>query len=218
MANSKRRCKQCGVYTRDFIRHPIGKFCNNNDECVHGFIRASQEAVRARNLKKARIDANNQIKSNRKAAREFNRQDLTRQHKLTKIAFNRMRVLQELEWFAKRGQEAACISCGKPLGGDQWCCGHFKTVGAQGGLRYDRMNTYLQHNQYCNMRLSGDISGTKTTRGYIQGLLDRFGEKGGQAIIDYCDTHTEVVKWEWQDLESFRKECNQMIRELERKI
>jgi len=34
--------------------------------------------------------------------------------------------------------------------------------------------------------------------------------------MDYCDSHTDPVKWEWQELEQMRKEWNQRIRELER--
>ena len=65
------------------------------------------------------------------------------------------------------------------------------------------------------MNLSGDISGTKTTRGYKQGLIDRFGEEEGQSIIDYCETHSDPVKWTWEELEKMRSSFNKRIRELE---
>lgn len=65
------------------------------------------------------------------------------------------------------------------------------------------------------MNLSGDISGTKTTRGYKQGLIDRFGEEEGQEIIDYCETNSDPVKWTWEELEKNRAKYNARIRELE---
>jgi hypothetical protein len=155
-------------------------------------------------------------KANRKALVDLNRRDVRWQHKQTQKVFNKMRVLQELLWFKERGEEPVCISCGKPLGGDQWCCGHFKTVGAQGALRYDPTNTYLQHNRNCNMGLSGDIYGTKNTRGYVDGLKIRFGEEEGQRIIDHCETNQTTTKWEWSQLEEMRVEFNKEIRRVEK--
>lgn len=153
-------------------------------------------------------------KENRKALRELNRRDVRWQHKQTQPIFNKMRVLEELLYFQDLGIEPTCISCGKELGGDQWCCGHFKTVGAQGRLRYDSKNTYLQHNRYCNMGLSGDIAGTKNTHGYIAGLKIRFGEVEGQRIIDHCESNTAPYKWTWEEVEEIRIKCNARIREL----
>lgn len=146
---------------------------------------------------------------------EFNGKDLAWQHKQCKPVFNKLRKLQELKWFSDRGLVPTCISCGKPKGGDIWANGHFKTVGAQGGLRYDPLNCYLQHNKRCNGALSGNINGTKTTHGYIQGLKNRFGEEEAQRIIDYCETNTQTVKWTCEQLESMRKEWNKEIRLLE---
>lgn len=146
----------------------------------------------------------------------FNAKDVPWQHKQCKIAFNKMRRLEEFKWFADRGLQPTCISCGGELGGDEWCCGHFKTVGAQSGLRYDRINTYLQHNVRCNKNLSGDINGTKNTRGYLKGLAERFGAEEAQSVIDYCETKNRSVKWAASDLQEMRKEWNIKIRELEK--
>ena len=54
----------------------------------------------------------------------------------------------------------------------------------------------------------------KAIRGYKQGLIDRFGEEG-QAIIDYCETNSDPVKWTWEELEKNRAEYNARIREIE---
>lgn len=173
-------------------------------------------------VKCARVVASEQLtkkaekaaKQARSERREFNRRDLTWQHKQCQRVFNRMRVLEELQWFRQRGAEPECISCGRIC--MDWCCGHFKTRGAQSNLRYDRMNTFLQCNKACNESLSGNIEGTKTSRGYKQGLVERFGEEEAQRIIDYCESNTVPVQWEWRELEALRKEWNQRIRNMER--
>lgn len=124
-----------------------------------------------------------------------------------------MRVLQEKLWFKARGLEPECISCSKQ--NMDWCCGHFKTRGSQRELAYDEKNTYLQCNRYCNKGLSGNINGNKTTRGYIQGLIDRFGQEQANEIIEYCE-QKRVKKWHWQELEEMRKRFNAEIRRLEK--
>lgn len=163
--------------------------------------------------KQAAKKAEKAAKQARAERREFNRRDLSWQHKQCQRVFNRMRVLEELQWFRDRGLEPECISCGKTH--MDWCCGHFKTRGAQPGLRYDRMNCYLQCNKACNESLSGNIEGTKTSRGYKQGLIERFGKFEGQWIIKYCEVNTDPVKWTWQELEALRKQWSQRIRDLE---
>ena len=124
-----------------------------------------------------------------------------------------MRVLEEMLWFEMVGLEPTCISCNKP--NMDWCCGHFKTRGAQPELRYDRKNTYLQCNKYCNSSLSGNIEGNKNTRGYKQGLIDRFGEAEAAEIVEHCENFTLLDKWSWQELEAMRKQFNKKIRLLE---
>ncbi|MBL4753755.1 MAG: recombination protein NinG [Flavobacteriales bacterium] len=152
-------------------------------------------------------------KETTKLKKAFYGNNIGKQHELTQPVFNKMRRLEEFKWFHERGLKPVCISCGKE--NMDWCCGHFKTVAAQGNLRYDTINTYLQCNKYCNSSLSGNIEGNKTTRGYKKGLLERFGEVEGQKIIDYCETHTEVKKWKCDELIERRQFFNKRIRELE---
>jgi len=157
-----------------------------------------------------------QEKARKESDKAFKRkvviEDVQYQHNLTKTIYNRMRVLEELKWFADEGIEPYCISCLKTQ--MDWCCGHFKTVGSQGRLRYDRNNTFLQCNYACNMNLSGNIEGNKTSIGYKAGILHRFGDVNGQFIIDYCETNTEPRRWNWLELKEFRTECSARIRDL----
>jgi len=187
------RCKIC----RDKFeaKYFLQKACLN-PACLAEWSRLDRE-------KKA--DAKFKVKK-----KEFNLNDVKYQHGLTQPVFNRLRVQEELEWFKSRGLEPECISCSKK--NMDWCCGHLKTRGAQSNLRYDKNNTFLQCNRYCNMGLSGNISGDKNTRGYIQGLFDRFGDKRAQEIIDYCETETSPRKFTGQELEQMRKEFNLQIK------
>ena len=140
----------------------------------------------------------------------FRLSDTKLQHDLTQTVYNKLRVLQEKKWFADRGLQPTCISCNKE--NMDWCCGHLKSRGAQSNLRYDADNTFLQCNRYCNMGLSGNISGNKNTRGYLVGLLERFGEKESQRILDYCESNTGVVKFTGERLKEMRKEFNKQIK------
>ena len=148
-------------------------------------------------------------KANKKALLDLDRKSLKWQHNKTQPVFNKLRRLQEFKWFSDRGLEPVCTSCRKPLGNDQWCNGHFKSVGANGRLRYDFKNSYLQHNNSCNNHKSGDATQ------YEIGLIDRFGEEVGRGIISYCEENNSPIKRTWQDLEAMRKEFNKQIKMLE---
>ena len=206
----KRKCKQCLEYSEQWIKQPVGAFCT--EAHMYAWIAAKRDKDRAKQVAASKRKASETKREARKARKEYYAKDIQWQHKQTQAVFNRMRVLQEIMWFQDQGKEPECISCGKTK--MDWCCGHFKTRGSQSTLRYDPYNTFLQCNRYFNMGLSGNISGDKNTRGYIQGLFDRFGEKRAQEIIDYCETETAPRKFTGLELESMRKEFNKQIKEL----
>lgn len=176
------RCgKQAAIAT------PVNKFCSFDCATKYGKKKADQKKELEFKERKAKFKDN----------------DLAKQHELTQKVFNRVRVKQEKLWFYKQNREPECISCGKT--NMDWCCGHYKTRGSSGALRYDEKNTYLQCNRYCNCGLSGNINGNATTRGYTQGLLDRFGIEEGQAAVDYCDANQgNIKKWTAQEVKQLR--------------
>ena len=152
-------------------------------------------------------------KQNAQQKREFKANDIKPQLKLTQTAFNKLRKLQEVKWFEDRGLEPECISCGKTR--MDWCCGHFKTVASSGALRFSEVNTFLQCNKYCNSAKSGNIEGCKNTRGYKQGLIDRFGGEGKE-IIEWCESNqSQVKRWTGPELVEMRKQFNAKIRALQ---
>lgn len=203
-------CKYCKTRQPldEGIQTPAGWFCKYDHAIKYANDKSEQARLKAKAKQVKQIK-----KENSKALRDLNRSTLSWQHKHTQRVFNRMRVLQELKWFKDRGLEPTCISCNKT--DMDWCCGHLKTVGAQGVLRYSKFNTFLQCNRYCNKGLSGNINGNKTTRGYLQGLLDRFGEKAGESIINRCESYSESSKWTCEELEEMRKCFSEEVRKLE---
>ena len=142
-----------------------------------------------------------------KRARDFKANTIAHQHKLTRTVFNRLRILQELKRFKDLGIEPSCISCGGVR--KDWCCGHFKTVGARGDLRYDPRNTNLQCNFHCNCSKSGNIPG------YIEGLCDRLGPNGYAALEEYLEVRQDH-EWTVDSLKAFRAECSKATRELDK--
>ena len=207
MANAKKRCRYCKEWkpVEAMLKVPLGAFCNVD----HAYKYAAEKS-QAKRTKEVKRDI-------RQKKAELKLGNVRHQHRLTQQAFNRLRVLQELSWFKDRGIEPYCISCGKE--NMDWCCGHFKTVGSSGSLRYDVKNTYLQCNFYCNMNKSGNIEGCSKTHGYKQGLLLRFGNTEGQSIIDYCLTsQSNVKKWDGVELQGKRKGYRLGIKELESEV
>lgn len=211
MANKKRRCTSCKKYKEadKGIIAPIGFFCDKN--CRYDYATNQTKTLISKSKK---IETKKKDKEFKERKAIFDLNDVPKQHKLTQTVFNRLRVLQELKWFKDRGLEPECISCGKT--NMDFCCGHFKSRGAQGNLRYDVNNTFLQCNRYCNMALSGNIEGNKNTRGYKVGLVERFGEKEAKRILDYCEKNTQVKKWTGSELQELRASFNKKIREIEK--
>lgn len=144
------------------------------------------------------------------------RAGLSHQKDLTQAAFNKMRRLEELLWFKERGLEPYCISCLKT--NMDWCCGHYKTRGSQPELAFDRQNTYLQCNKYCNSSLSGNISGNKSTIGFTKGLEHRFGESRANEILEYLNSNHELKKYLESDYKEMRKKFNARARQIEQKL
>ncbi len=221
MKKGYRRCKapNCGKPFKP-KRSTLQPTCDTF-ACAIEYIQSNAGKEHAARIKRGTVAAERKQKTaERKANQEYKQkhqiETIPYQHNMTKLVFNRMRVLEEKLWFAERGMEPYCISCGKTK--MDWSCGHYKTVGSQGNLRYDRMNTFLQCLGNCNRHRSGNIGGTKTSIGYTKGLLVRFGREEGQRIIDYCETHTEIAEWTWQDLKKFRAECSAQIRELQKSL
>jgi hypothetical protein len=168
------------------LRLPAGSFCSMQHAVDYGRAKAKKSTERARQQKhkiqKAEVKAS----------------DIRHQHKLTQSTVNRLCLLLD--------SGKPCISCGRPdQGGRMRNAGHFKSRGANSGLRYDLLNLHGQCVP-CNLYQSGNVEG------YRQGLLERYGS----AILDYLDTSPRVRAWTAQELIQMRSEIAEEIRRLER--
>lgn len=142
-------------------------------------------------------------KDNIKKKKDFKDNDLPNQLKLTEKDVNKLVRLRDID--------LPCISCGT-TNDVVYACGHYLSKGAFNETRYNFKNMNKQCNKYCNSALSGNIEGNKTTRGYKAGVLERFGKER----LEWLEGPHERIKYKCHDLIEFRKEVNQIIRDMEK--
>lgn len=210
-----KKCHGCGDrYAKNPNDDSFVCWCSPDCGLIVARARQAKARDKARRTRQAAVRRAH--KENKTALRDLNRRDIKWQKPRTSIVFNRMRVLQELEWFADRGLQPTCISCDRP--NMDWSCGHYQTVGSNGRLRYSEINTYLQCNKYCNSAQSGNISGNKASRGYEVGLVERFGSARAGWIMEWCHRINAPKKWECDELEVMRSGFAAEARRIEKKL
>lgn len=202
MANKNRRCTQCKEYSeRDKgILCPAGWFCSINH--ARDYARATQDRQRTRQQVKLKQSQVKEDKASKKAAKELKKNDQRYQLRLTKSVIQKW--VNHVRDFRK-----GCISCLTEKPTIQYCGGHYKTAGGHPELALDTRNIHKQCNQYCNLRLSGNISGNKTTKGYTVGLIERYG----QEYVDWLDSYHESPRYDCEQLIKIRAFYSKLIRE-----
>lgn len=197
----------------------MGKLRFASAECRNRVAMVNLKKIEAKRIKKSAVVVKQKKKAITKRNADFKAKvqgnDLTHQLELTQKVFNRMRKLEE---FCKT-LEPICVSCEKPanLGNlDDFACGHFKTAGGFPELRFNTLNTWLQCNQYCNCRLSGNISGNKHTIGYTQGLKNMFD--GADKLFRYLERPHKNYTRDCESLKVVRAWCAGRIRQLEKDL
>jgi hypothetical protein len=178
-------------------------FCNVDCMAKHGLKKAREQAERRR--KKDNAEFKKQIVDN----------DISKQLKLTQGKFNQW---IKLECYKDRPW---CVSCRKPATlfnlGD-FCAGHFKTVGSSQELRFNTKNVNLQCNRYCNMGLSGNINGNKTTVGYKKGLEIDLGSIEYEALMLFLDKPHKNYTRDCKQLKIVRAWCSGRIKVLKKEL
>ena len=91
-----------------------------------------------------------------------------------------------------------CICCDERLTdtnltGGGWDCGHYRSVGSAGHLRYTETNAAAQR-KYCNQYLAGNIIG------YRVGLIRRIGLEAVEAL----EANNTPHKWTRQEVREIR--------------
>jgi hypothetical protein len=102
-------------------------------------------------------------------------------------------------------QGRPCISCGRPDGGAlKVNAGHYKSRGANSGLRFDLRNLHQQC-VVCNLYQSGNVIG------YREGIIKRYR----QAMLDYLDNAPRLGEWTPEQLQQITAEAKAEIKRIE---
>jgi hypothetical protein len=125
---------------------------------------------------------------------EYRRNDYSHQFQLTKKAAQAL--ANELD------RDRPCICCDEPRGNAQFCGGHAKSAGAHPELALDLRNIHGQRNALCNQNKSGNWAGDKHSKGFRQGLIDRYGI----GIIEYLESYHSPRRLTCADFIAMRKE------------
>jgi len=139
MANSKRKCKSCGKYIRDFIVTPKGVFCSVDVAVKYSYQNKNKgaEIVRKEQKKKDAIR-----KESLKTAGEYMKE--------AQAAVNK--------YIRARDRHKPCVSCGSmpedKLGGS-FDAGHYRSRGSASHLRFNLLNIHKQCVK-CNRFKSGN--------------------------------------------------------------
>lgn len=190
------KCKHCKKPAS--AKFGLNYFCDV--ECAYSHARAIQAKKAAKDLtEQKKRDRERLVQLKRPSEHASEAQEL----------FNKMRRLECLLWFKERGLEPVCISCQKPLGGDVWACGHYKTRGARKDLAFERLNTHLQHNFSCNKHKSGDVDGQKIGYAMI------YGEDEAKRILADLEVRREIPKRTPDEWEAMKKQYRLEIRRLQ---
>jgi hypothetical protein len=175
MSVKKRKCKNCGEYTENFIKVPAGVFCSI--ESAYKFARTKQQKQRDKQIAKSKRVKVKKIKAERRLHRA-----------------NKERIKPKAKWLAElqavfnkyvrlRDINDGCISCDKPSGWHgQWHAGHYYSRGHSSSLRFNLWNCHRQCS-VCNNYLSGNIGE------YTPKLINKIG----QTKFNYLLSHKSNV-------------------------
>lgn len=187
MANSKRKCKQCGEYVSDWIKVPAGTFCSMD----HALEFASQPKNR------------DKAENKRHAAKKQKLRDEDRGYWLKKAqaAFN--------AYIRARDKGKPCISCGRMpnfgsyTGGSGIQAGHYRSVAAAPELRFNELNVHVQC-VHCNVHKSSNAID------YRIALVKKLGSD----TVEWLEGPHEPKKYLIEDLKRIEKEYKEKTKDL----
>ena len=140
----------------------------------------------------AEVTAKRKAKEARRNLKEFNQQDKSWLMKEAQKWFNK--------YIRERDKDLPCISCGNT--DRQMHCGHFKSVGGNGNLRFNEDNCHKQCS-ICNNHLSGNIGE------YTKNLILKIG----QERVDALDIKTTKV-YTVEELQEIIEKYKSKVKEL----
>lgn len=198
MANSKRRCKQCGEYgeASSGVKVPLGWFC-----CMPHAVEYAREESR-KMVRRQIAKAGRELKAEAKEARRAERQ--------------RKMDVKPLSYWARRAQSAfnafirerdaglPCVSCDHPDDGSrQRHASHFRSVGACSSMRFHPDNVWAACS-ICNNHLSGNVANFKTK------LIAMLGTER----VEWIESQPKVRRWTREELEGIEAEYKAKLKAL----
>ncbi len=131
MANSKRKCKSCGKYIRDFIVTPKGVFCSIDVAVKYSYANKNKGAeIVRKEQKKKDAKRKEQLKTVGDYVKE------------AQVAVNK--------YIRARDRHKPCVSCGSNpsdsdlMTGSRFDAGHYRSRGSAGHLRFNLLNIHKQ--------------------------------------------------------------------------
>lgn len=186
------RCRHCKTRT-----DRVGKVLH--DECIGPWYEANKDKLARKVARKKAIDAKAERAKDR-ATKEADKR-LPTLHKEARFWFNK--------WIRLRDSDRPCISCGKPppdlsglhAGRD---CGHFRSVGSAGHLRYTEANAAGQC-VHCNQYMAGNYTG------FRKGQIERIGVEQVEAL----ENDNRPNKWQREQVRAIRDTYKAKCKQLE---
>jgi len=157
-------------------------------------IKCAAEAARRKREKEERLEAKRQRQQTREAKDKA--KTLTERKDDLKFWFNKFIRL--------RDRDEPCISCGTRNPNIVYAAGHYRTTKAASHLRFNEDNVHKQCNEYCNRKLSGNITN------YRINLIKKIGVERVEALENdnrtYRYTHEELK----QLIAHYKMKCKQL--------
>lgn len=191
MANSKRKCRNCGKYGRSDSGHinQNAYYCNSG--CFISYAAKNVKSL----AEKHKIEKE---KSERKRLRK-------RKNELRPIKFHADRAQRAFNDFIRlRDMGLPCISCDKQDDGSHdRHASHYRSRGACSSLRFDESNVHASCAQ-CNTHKSGNIEQ------FTPRLIEKIGEKEFKRI----QKAPKAKRWTREDLEEIYRKYKEKAAEL----
>lgn len=145
------------------------------------------------------------VKKGRKIQEKTERKEhkLAKEKLMTKSDHAALAQAQCNRYIRARDKGQVCISCQKPPRKVQ--AGHYRSVGAQGALRFNESNIHLQC-MYCNSHLSGNA---------IEYRI-HLVEKLGVEMVEWLETDHPVKNYSIDELQEIKALYSEFARELEK--
>ncbi|MBL4940048.1 MAG: recombination protein NinG [Colwellia sp.] len=184
MANSKRKCLHCKEYVTEWVKLPVGVFCNRESAIKWSTAKRVKDNEKA--IKKRESE---QKKKNVAFKSKYYADDVKTRKAAAKKACH--------EYIRLRDKDKPCICCGKPLG-DEYHAGHYHESGNNPKVRYDEDNIHGQRVD-CNYFKGGD-SGD-----YKENLIARIGAERVNILAKKKTGSLKRTAQDYSEIETYFK-------------